>query len=105
MTFMVPVITIYYLYLKYYIFCDLQPTVLIKNNQNLIREFRPLLELSRRLDSDVPLPFDLYNNTTTSQCGSCFRGVWEDPAIGNLTSTGIPTHTEVDFKRPTKKVL
>ena len=41
--------------------------------------------------------------TTNSQCGSRFRGVWGDPAVGNLTSTGIPTHREVDSKRPTKQ--
>jgi len=47
-----------------------------------------------------------YNNTTTtttSQCGSRFRGIWGDPAVGNLTSTGIPTRREADSKRPTKK--
>ena len=41
----------------------------------------------------------------TSHCGSHFRGVREDPAVGNLTSIDIPTHTDVDSKKPTKKVL
>ena len=40
-----------------------------------------------------------------SQCGSHFCGVWRDPVIGNLPSIGIPTHREVDSKRPTKAVL
>ena len=43
------------------------------------------------------------NNNNTSQCGSHFRGVWEDPTVGNLTSTGIPTRREADSKRSTKK--
>jgi len=43
------------------------------------------------------------NNNNTSQCGSRFRGVWGDPAVGNLTSTFIPIHREVDSKRPTKR--
>ena len=43
--------------------------------------------------------------TTNSQSGSRFRGVWGDPAVGNLTSTGIPTHREVDSIRPTKIFL
>ena len=41
----------------------------------------------------------------TSQCGSGFRKVWEDPDVGNLTSTNIPTRREADSKRPTKKIL
>ena len=32
---------------------------------------------------------DNNDNNNNSQCGSRFRGVWEDPAVGNLTSTGI----------------
>ena len=47
--------------------------------------------------------YEYNNNNTTSQCGSRFRGVWGDPAVGNLTSIGIPTHREVDSKRPTKR--
>jgi len=47
--------------------------------------------------------FILYNNSNTSQCGFNFRGVWEDPVVGNLTSIGIPTRREADSKRPTKK--
>ena len=43
-----------------------------------------------------------YNNNNNSQCGSRFRGVWGDPAVGNLTPTGISTHREVDSLRPTK---
>ena len=45
----------------------------------------------------------MYNNNNTSQCGSRFRGIWGDLAVGNLTSTGIPIRREADFKRPTKK--
>ena len=43
------------------------------------------------------------NTTISSQCGSRFRGVWEDLTVSNLTSTGISTHREADSKRPTKK--
>jgi len=43
-----------------------------------------------------------YNNNTTSQYGSCFRRVWGDSDIGNLTSTGISIGKEVEFRRPTK---
>ena len=45
------------------------------------------------------------NNNNNSQCVFRFRGVWGDPAIGNLTCTGIPTCRETDSKRPTKRVL
>lgn len=31
----------------------------------------------------------------TSQCGSCFHGVWGDPDLGTLTSIGIPAHRGV----------
>lgn len=37
------------------------------------------------------------NNTTTSQCGSRFRGVWGDPAIGNITSTGITLKSYIRY--------
>ena len=43
--------------------------------------------------------------TTNSQCGFRFRGVWGDPAVGNLTSISISTHKDVDSIRPTKTVL
>ena len=43
------------------------------------------------------------NNNNNNNCGSHFRWVWGDPAVGNVTSTGIPIHIEVDFKRPTKR--
>jgi len=45
------------------------------------------------------------NNNNNSQCRSRFRGVWRDPAAGNLTPTGISTHREVDTLRPTKQFL
>ena len=45
-----------------------------------------------------------YNNNN-SQCGSRFRGIWGDPAVGNLTPTGISTNREVDSLRPTKTVF
>jgi len=32
---------------------------------------------------------EVNNTTTTSQCGSRFRGVWEDPDVGNFTSNGM----------------
>jgi len=37
-----------------------------------------------------------YNNN--SQCGSHFYGVWGDPTVSNLTSTGIPSHREADSR-------
>jgi len=43
------------------------------------------------------------NNNTTSHCVSRFRGVWEDPDVSNLTSTGITARWEADSKRPTKR--
>jgi len=42
------------------------------------------------------------NNNNNSQCGFHFRGVWGDPAVGNLTPTSISAHREVDSLRPTK---
>jgi len=45
------------------------------------------------------------DNNNNSQCGSRFRGVWGDPAVGNHTSIGITTYREVDSLRPTKTVL
>ena len=51
------------------------------------------------------LAIDDDNNNNNSQCGSRFRGVWGDPAVGNLTSTDIRTHRETDSKRPTKTIL
>ena len=42
------------------------------------------------------------NNNNTSQCRSRFHGVWGNPPVGNLTSTGILTRREADSKRPTK---
>jgi len=35
-------------------------------------------------------------NNNNSQCGSRFRQVWGDSAVGNFTPTGIPTYREVD---------
>lgn len=43
-----------------------------------------------------------YNNNNTSQCGSCFCGIWRDPDTGNLTSTNIPAGRETDSKRLSK---
>jgi len=42
-------------------------------------------------------------DNNTSQCGSRFRGVWEDPDVGSLTSTGISARRDADSKRPTKQ--
>ena len=51
----------------------------------------------------IVIPINNNNNNNTSQCGSRFCGVWGDPAVGNLTYTGIRTYREVDSKRPTKR--
>jgi len=45
------------------------------------------------------------NNNNNNNCGSHFRWVWGDPAVGNLTPTGISTHREIDSLRPTKLFL
>jgi len=61
------------------------------------------------LENDMKMHYKTYaqqyNNNNNFQCGSRFRVVWGDPAVGNLTSTSISTRREVDSKRPTKRVL
>jgi len=60
---------------------------------------RFLVQYLQELSSD---PHQTTTITTNSQCGSRFRRVWGNPVVGNLISTGIPTHREVDSIRPTK---
>jgi len=43
------------------------------------------------------------SNNNTSQCGSRFRMVWGDPAVGSLTPTDMPTRRDADSQRPIKK--
>jgi len=64
-----------------------------------------LMGLHDTSSTDISRNNNNNNNNNNSQCGSCFRGVWGDPAVGNLTPTGISTHREVDSLKPTKPFL
>ena len=45
-------------------------------------------------------PLQLYTTTTTPSVGPAFVGSGGDPAVGNLTSTGIPTIEKLIPKDP-----
>ena len=84
------------------------PSICIYENKNIINNqiIKFKVKLSHLppsiLQSEPINHLRQYNNNNNSQCRSRFCGVWGDPAVGNLTPTGISTHREVDSLRPTK---